>query len=639
MKPLGLLEAGFLALTPAVLALPGRPFAGWLQDAARLQAGDAPETYPMPGYTMDLPVDHFNSSDHRLFQNRFWVNDEYYKPGGPVIVFDVGEGTATPAIVRALLTVKPLPDQPPIQLMSAAVRLAQEFNGVAIALEHRYYGQSHPVAMDPESIPIAGLAGFRYLTLEQALEDVVYFAHHLTTTPMPESEVLTAVGPELDLRPSRTPWIWVGASYPGVRAAWLRLRNPDIIYAAWASSAPVEVREHGDPYYSAVYRAVPPNCAADARAVIKFVDTLLTSTNDTINDDILDLKTAVYFAGSRMHDVQPALEPREFLYEASMQSGHAIASSLLFPLTEYYERAGPEESVLKFCNYMQTFDADLYHVNLAKVASSRSRLERAKAWLALTPADDADAPARPSTSPSAVAFTQAYNDTARGVNTALAAYLSAVWAYSDDSQRLAKAHPIDPQSIWPWIWQAWSQFGTIPIQRHEPESPWDMGSKLITNEDHRVLIVEVLEQAGIDATHFPLRPNLTYAQSFGGWHMRPSNVMFTHGSDDPWRAFSTQSSEHYLNPPERNLTQQPPKCNVPPPGADVFGLMFEGQRHGPDLYGAATSKDEEKSALRPSPFVTAAQLFIDALKNEWLPCFNETRAKEKPVKRNMDSTQ
>ena len=40
--------------------------------------------------TIDMPLDHF-TTDKRTFKNRFFVNDTYYKPGGPVFFFDNGE--------------------------------------------------------------------------------------------------------------------------------------------------------------------------------------------------------------------------------------------------------------------------------------------------------------------------------------------------------------------------------------------------------------------------------------------------------------------------------------------------------------------------------------------------------------------
>ena len=42
-------------------------------------------------FTLSIPIDHFNSSDKRTFQNRYWLNRTFYEPGGPVFLFDIGE--------------------------------------------------------------------------------------------------------------------------------------------------------------------------------------------------------------------------------------------------------------------------------------------------------------------------------------------------------------------------------------------------------------------------------------------------------------------------------------------------------------------------------------------------------------------
>lgn len=34
---------------------------------------------------VQMPLDHFsNGSDTRTFRNRYWINQTYYQPGGPV---------------------------------------------------------------------------------------------------------------------------------------------------------------------------------------------------------------------------------------------------------------------------------------------------------------------------------------------------------------------------------------------------------------------------------------------------------------------------------------------------------------------------------------------------------------------------
>lgn len=64
-------------------------FHGLLHDelvrAEKAAADGLPPGVAMPS-TVDLPIDHFNESDLRTYQNRYWVNATYYKEGGPVFL-------------------------------------------------------------------------------------------------------------------------------------------------------------------------------------------------------------------------------------------------------------------------------------------------------------------------------------------------------------------------------------------------------------------------------------------------------------------------------------------------------------------------------------------------------------------------
>jgi len=79
------------------------------------------------------------------------------------------------------------------------------------------------------------------------------------------------------VRPSATPWVWLGGSYPGVRGALLRVRNPETIFAVWASSAPVHAQVDRAAYYKAAERSLTRNCSADWVAVTKYVDETLSN--------------------------------------------------------------------------------------------------------------------------------------------------------------------------------------------------------------------------------------------------------------------------------------------------------------------------------------------------------------------------
>lgn len=75
------------------------------------------------GYTCKLDKI-FSSSPKRYF-----VNDTFYKSGGPIFLQLGGEGTANP-----IWTV----------VGQVSTRFAPNYNALVVLLEHRYYGKSYP---------------------------------------------------------------------------------------------------------------------------------------------------------------------------------------------------------------------------------------------------------------------------------------------------------------------------------------------------------------------------------------------------------------------------------------------------------------------------------------------------------------
>jgi len=150
----------------------------------------------------DQILDHFNKQDTRTFQQHFWITDYYYKPGCPIFLYICGQKDC------------------PIDIDENEFLLEEvrKFNGLYIALEHRYYGFSQPF----DDLKTVNLA---YLTVEQAFEDIAYFINWFKENP--PVPIQTA------------PWITIGKGYGGTLAAWSRAKYPDLIVSSWASSSPV----------------------------------------------------------------------------------------------------------------------------------------------------------------------------------------------------------------------------------------------------------------------------------------------------------------------------------------------------------------------------------------------------------------
>lgn len=161
--------------------------------------------------------------------------------------------------------------------------LLQKLRAKTHIRKHRYYGESLPFPVNNETTK----EQWQFHTVEQALEDVIYFTKHFS---FPHPDPRTA---SYRPHPSSTPWIVIGGSYSGIRAAYLRIRNPETIFASWASSAPVEAQIDFSSYWKAAERAIPRNCSNDWVAVTKYFDDVFTDGSD---QEVYDLKARIVAA-------------------------------------------------------------------------------------------------------------------------------------------------------------------------------------------------------------------------------------------------------------------------------------------------------------------------------------------------------
>jgi hypothetical protein len=80
---------------------------------------------------VELPLDNFakngNFKDAGTFWNRYWVKEGAYRPGGPVFLYDVGEGDAEPYWRGKLQSES-----------SWFMQMVEEYGGIGIVWEHRY---------------------------------------------------------------------------------------------------------------------------------------------------------------------------------------------------------------------------------------------------------------------------------------------------------------------------------------------------------------------------------------------------------------------------------------------------------------------------------------------------------------------
>uniref|UniRef100_A0A0N5AXL1 Clan SC, family S28, unassigned serine peptidase n=1 Tax=Syphacia muris TaxID=451379 RepID=A0A0N5AXL1_9BILA len=96
--------------------------------------------------------------------------------------------------------------------------IADYFDGTAIFIEHRYYGESLPTVATDQKM------NFDYLRISQVLGDV--------------TDIITRIKSN-DVRCPDAPVIVCGSSYSGALAVWMRIKYPTLIRGAIVSSAPL----------------------------------------------------------------------------------------------------------------------------------------------------------------------------------------------------------------------------------------------------------------------------------------------------------------------------------------------------------------------------------------------------------------
>lgn len=209
-----------------------------------------PEYDGYPVWNFSIPVDHFHNSSayephsNASFDNQYYLEKSYYKPGGPVILLLAGEtwsGSRIPFAQKGILA-----------------KLAKATNGMGVILEHRYYGESWPT----EDLSTHNL---RFLTTEQALLDAVFFAENIV---FPGYE-------DVDLTSKAVPWIAYGGSYAGAFAAFLRTLYPGVFWGAISSSGVTAAVYDYWQYWEPIRQYGPEKCIRTTESIIGAIDTIL----------------------------------------------------------------------------------------------------------------------------------------------------------------------------------------------------------------------------------------------------------------------------------------------------------------------------------------------------------------------------
>ncbi|KAG8929884.1 hypothetical protein FRC02_004917 [Tulasnella sp. 418] len=203
-------------------------------------------------YYFDQLIDHTNPA-LGTFKQRYFFDDTYSKgQGSPIVLSTPGEQDAS--------------DHWTTLVGSTTMRnLMYQLGAAGIILEHRYWGQSSPY-------DVLSTENLKYLTLENSMEDIKYFVGNVKL-PFAPSKGVTSTTPDT------TPWVQMGCSYPGLLAAYIQQKWPDLFAASWSSSAPVQSDSDFWEYFAPIEEGMPKNCSKDAGAVVSYFDSVFDSND------------------------------------------------------------------------------------------------------------------------------------------------------------------------------------------------------------------------------------------------------------------------------------------------------------------------------------------------------------------------
>ncbi|KXN74413.1 peptidase S28 [Conidiobolus coronatus NRRL 28638] len=280
-----LVQAGLIS---ANLNFPSRDIPFELADAAVNTTVVANQAAPgtVLDKWFDQVIDHDDDEDDdaQTYKQKYFVNTEFYKPGGPAFLYVGGEGALTNrSVSRGII-----------------YEMAKEHNGILFGLEHRFYGESQP-------FKDLSWKSLKYLSTLNGVKDAGRFMKKVKN-PL--------TGKAL----KKTKWITVGGSYPGSLSAWLRQEYPHLVFASLASSAPVLAKEDFFEYDQVVASALGPQCAKEVDAIRQYVDStygnkeqfqaIKTKFNcNDVEDDRLFLFTLADMLAGIIQYNSPTLKP------------------------------------------------------------------------------------------------------------------------------------------------------------------------------------------------------------------------------------------------------------------------------------------------------------------------------------------
>lgn len=262
------------------------------QEMSKQSLGEADKRWSVEEWRFDQKLDHNNSADSRTFEQLYYTHSQFAKDNSsPVLLYICGESACHPN--------------------KSILEHAEKLNAHVVFVEHRYYGKSIP-------FNYLSTENLKYLSTDFALKD------------------LAAI--QLYLQKDRSwtgKWIAIGGSYAGSLAAYYRLKYPELVVGALASSGPVMAKENFEEYDLHVSKVVGPSCGKKMKEVVSYIESNLD------NKDALNA-IKKQFKGELLHD------DVDFLYLVADMGAFAVQYGSVDRFCELVDSAEPLKGYAAF---------------------------------------------------------------------------------------------------------------------------------------------------------------------------------------------------------------------------------------------------------------------------------------------------
>lgn len=272
-----------------------------------------------------VKVDHFAFDNTSTFKLRYLVKDKYFDKTdktAPILFYCGNEGAIEDFYNNSGFITE---------------NLAQEFKGLVIFAEHRFFG---------ESMPFGGQQDYdvkknKFLTVEQAMSDFV--------------ELLREYKEKNDLKDH--PVIAFGGSYGGMLSSWSRMKFPHVYAGAVASSAPVLLFEDIDRidnnFFKIVtntYRRYDEKCPDYIRQGFKTLFEIRNSTSASSNPSIIAALNEIF------QPCQPIKNATEIkMLEDALEDAIVELAQYNYPYPSHFLNPSPGTPVKVACERIESY--------------------------------------------------------------------------------------------------------------------------------------------------------------------------------------------------------------------------------------------------------------------------------------------